>query len=234
MTSTRLPGKVILPIMARPTLDLLIERLRRSKCLDGVVVATTTNATDDVLESLAERMGVECFRGSEEDVLGRVLGAAHATGTELIVEITGDCPLVDPAIIDELVGIFRAGRYHYVSNTLRRTYPRGLDAQVFSTGTLAEVASLTDDPADHEHVSLYIYEHPERFSLFNLDSGLPEKYWDTRLTVDTPEDFELVRRIYEALYPENPGFATKEVLAFLDAHPGLLDLNRHIHQKTVR
>ena len=234
MTSTRLPGKVILPILGRPTLELLIERLQRSQCLDGIVVATTTNSTDDVLEALSAKLGVECFRGSEEDVLGRVLGAARASHTELIVEITGDCPLVDPAIVDQLIGIYRANRYDYVSNTLKRTYPRGLDVQVFSTATLGEVAGLTDDPADHEHVSLYIYEHPERFRLFNLESGLPERYGDLRLTVDTPEDFALIQGIYERLYPDNPTFAMDHVLALLDQHPDLLELNRHIRQKAVR
>lgn len=234
MTSTRLPGKVVLPILGRPTLELLIERLQRAQCLGGIVVATTTNATDDVLEALAVRLGVECFRGSEEDVLGRVLGAAGATGAELIVEITGDCPLVDPAIIDHLVGIYRTNRYDYVSNTLKRTYPRGLDVQVFSSATLAEVARLTDDPVDHEHVSLYIYEHPERFRLFNLESGLPEKYWDLRLTVDTPEDFALIQGIYERLYPGNPKFAMRDILDLLDRNPDLLDLNKHIRQKAVR
>lgn len=234
MTSTRLPGKVILPILGRPTLELLIERLQRSQCLDGIVVATTTNATDDVLEALATKLGVGCFRGSEDDVLGRVLGAAQASNTELIVEITGDCPLVDPAIVDDLLGVYRTGRYDYVSNTLNRTYPRGLDVQVFSAETLGEVAKLTDDPVDHEHVSLYIYEHPKRFRLFNLESNLEQKYWDIRLTVDTPEDFALIRGIYEKLYPDNPEFATRDILALLDRTPELLELNRHICQKAVR
>ncbi|MBI5937889.1 MAG: glycosyltransferase family protein [Betaproteobacteria bacterium] len=234
MTSTRLPGKVVMPILGRPTLELLIERLQRAQCLDGIVVATTTNATDDVLEALAAKLGVECFRGSEDDVLSRVLGAAQASNTELIVEITGDCPLVDPAIVDQLIGIYRANSYDYVSNTLKRTYPRGLDVQVFSASTLGEVARLTDDPVDHEHVSLYIYEHPERFRLYNLESGLSEKYWDLRLTVDTPEDFALIRDIYERLYPVNPTFAMKDVLLLLDQQPDLLDLNRHIRQKAVR
>lgn len=234
MTSSRLPGKVMLPICGKPELELLVERLRQSRLLDGVVIATTTNATDDVLEALAARLGVGCFRGSEEDVLDRVLKAAQATGTEVIVEVTGDCPLVDPDILDGLVALYRRGEHDYVSNTLRRTYPRGLDVQVFSTATLADVARRTDDPVDHEHVSLYIYEHPELYRLHNQDSGLPERWWDLRLTLDTEEDYTLIRRVFEALYPGQPDFRMGDILALLERHPEWLDVNRHIQQKKVR
>ncbi|MDD1664201.1 MAG: glycosyltransferase family protein, partial [Methanomicrobiales archaeon] len=172
MTSTRLPGKVLLPVLGRPLLDHLIERLKRARTLDQIIVATTTNATDDPVEALARNLGCGCFRGSEEDVLERVLSAAHRFGVDLIVEITGDCPLMDPAIVDILVETYRLNRYDYVSNVLERTYPRGMDTQVFPTKVLDEVARLTDDPVDHEHVSLYIYNHPERFSLHNVESGL--------------------------------------------------------------
>ncbi|MDP3396777.1 MAG: glycosyltransferase family protein [Methanoregula sp.] len=234
MTSTRLPGKILRPILNRPTLELLIERLGRARTLDQIIVATTDNKTDDPVEDLTKRLGVGCFRGSEDDVLDRVLKAAHKYNVDTIVEITGDCPLIDPELVDVLVGIFRNKSYDYVSNVLTRTYPRGLDTQVFSTKALEEVNRLTQDPVDHEHVSYYIHEHPETFRLYNLESDLPKKFWDIRLTVDTIEDFTLINAIFEELYPANPAFSTKDILALLEEKKDFLNINRHIQQKKVR
>ena len=234
MTSSRLPGKVLLPVLGRPLLDHLIERLKRARTLDTIIVATTTKATDDPIEALALDLGCGCFRGSEEDVLERVLCAAQRFGVDVVVEITGDCPLMDPAIIDVLVETFRLNRYDYVSNVLTRTYPRGMDTQVFPTAVLDEVARLTSDPVDHEHVSLYIYNHPERFSLHNVESGLPPRYYDLRLTVDTEEDFQLIRTIFEELYPEIADFSLGDILNLFDRRPELAEINRHVQQKKVR
>jgi len=234
MSSSRLPGKVLLPILGKPMLELMIERVLRAQSLNQVVVATTTNPADDEIELLARRMGVGFFRGSESDVLNRVLGAAQSVGADVIVELTGDCPLADPALIDRLVNIYQANDFDYVANTLTRTWPRGLDTQVFSTATLALVSQLTQDPVDHEHVSLYIYEHPERFRLRNVVSDLAERYWDLRLTVDTLADFKLIEIVYQNLYPQNSAFALRDVLALFDAHPELAELNREVKQKQVR
>lgn len=234
MTSSRLPGKVMIPILGKPVLQHLVERLRRSALLDGIVIATTIKETDDVLESLARQLGIECFRGSEEDVLDRVLRAAKATGTRAIVEITGDCPLVDPAIVDRAIALHRDSGCDYVSNTLVRTFPRGLDVQVFSTDVLARVSDLTDDPVDHEHVSLHIYEHPEIFSLLNFESGWPATCADWRITLDTADDLRLIRNIFEMLSPENPAFDAEAIRHLLDERPDLADINRHIVQKQVR
>lgn len=234
MTSTRLPGKIMRPVLGKPLLELLVERIKRAQGVDEVVIATTTNADDDQVESLTQRLGIGCFRGSEHDVLDRVLRAAHAFDADLIVEITGDCPLIDFQVIDKLLEVYHANDYDYVANVLRRTYPRGLDTQVFATSVLDEVARLTDDPVDHEHVSLYIYEHPERFELHNVESGLPEEYWDLRLTVDTPDDFELIRRIYEELYPSNPAFTIEDIVKLFQRQPELRSINEHISQKAVR
>lgn len=234
MTSTRLPGKVLLPVLGRPLLGHLVERLQRAGTLDQVIIATTTNATDDPVEALARELGCGWFRGSEEDVLDRVLRAAHAHEVGLIVEVTGDCPLMDPAIVDTLVKTFRDGGWDYVSNVIERTYPRGMDAQVFPTAVLDEVAGLTSDPVDHEHVSLYIYNHPERFALKNVASGLPPEYHDLRLTVDTKEDFELIRIIFEELYPRKPDFGLRDILDLFDRRPELAGINRHVRQKKVR
>jgi spore coat polysaccharide biosynthesis protein SpsF len=222
------------PILGRPMLELLVERLKRAETLDRIVIATTDNDTDDVIEALAHRLEVGCFRGSEEDVLDRVLRAALSEHADIIVEITGDCPLVDPGVIDRLVRIYQNEKFDYVSNTLKITFPNGLDTQVFSTRVLQEVSNLSQDPADREHVSLYIYEHPERYSLHNVESDLPEKYWDLRLTVDTIEDFHLITNIYERLYSSNPAFNLHDVVDLLEREPELIEINREIRQKPVR
>lgn len=234
MKSTRLPGKNLRPILGRPMLEMLIERLKRCRMLDGIVVATTPDVTDDVIEVLCGKLGVSCFRGSMEDVLDRVLRAAQSVDADVIVEITGDCPLTDPGIVDQAVEFFLGNKYDYVSNVLQLTYPLGIAVQVFPVKVLEEVSRLTQDPADREHVSLYIYEHPERYALHNIESGLPEKYRNYRLTVDTSEDFALICAIFEALYPDKPAFDLGDMLAFLDSNPALLELNRGIQQRFVR
>ena len=233
MTSSRLPGKVLLPAAGRPLLEHMIERLGRARHVDAVVVATTEEAACDPIAELADRLGVGCFRGSEEDVLGRVLGAAQAYDADVIVETTGDCPLIDPAIVDLVIERFAEGGVEYCSNTLERTYPRGMDVQVFPAAVLAEVTELTNDPADREHVSLYIYEHPERYRLRSVVSERPDTA-ELRLTVDTQEDYALVKAIFEALYPRDPAFGLEAVLALMDERADLRELNRHIQQKPVR
>ncbi len=234
MRSTRLSGKVLKLILGRPMLALMIERLQRVRQVDQIVVATTDNPADDPIADLACQQGVGLFRGSEEDVLDRVLRAARAANADVIVETTGDCPLIDPEVVDSVVGVYLANEFDYVSNTLCQTFPGGLDTQVSSTAVLEQVASLTRDPVDHEHVSLYIYEHPERFSLHNVESGLPEKYWNLRLMVDTLEDFALISAIFEELYPKNPAFCLHDVLDLLDRRPELVEINQHVQPKPVR
>jgi spore coat polysaccharide biosynthesis protein SpsF len=228
MTSSRLPGKVLLDAAGQPLLAHMIERLRRARTLDAIVIATTEEAASDPIVALAEDLSVGCFRGSEEDVLGRVLGAARAHGAELIVETTGDCPLIDPGVVDLIVGRFRDGGVDYCSNTLERTYPRGMDVQAFPFAVLEEVDRLTDDPADREHVSLYIYEHPERYRLVGIEARGRRRRPDLRLTLDTAVDLAVIRAVYEALWRENPAFTIEDVIDYLDAYPELAELNRSV------
>jgi spore coat polysaccharide biosynthesis protein SpsF len=233
MTSSRLPGKVLLPVLGRPLLEHMVERLRRSRRIDAIVLATTAEAASDPLEALAAELGIGCFRGSEDDVLGRVLGAARAHDADVIVETTADCPLIDPAVVDLVVERFEQGDADYCSNTLERTYPDGLDVEVFPTAVLAEVDRLTADPADREHVSLYIYEHPERYRLRNVASRRPDTgAW--RVTVDEPADYALVTAIFEALYPADPAFGFEAIVALLDARPELRALNDDVEAKPAR
>jgi len=234
MRSSRLPGKVVKPILGRPMLALLIERLQRVPEIDAVVVATTVHENDAAIEQVARGAGAECFRGSEEDVLDRVLQAARTAEADLIVEVTGDCPLLDPKTVGRVIRAFLSGRVDYCSNVIQRTYPRGMDIQVFPVAVLARVAELTQDPAYREHVSLYIYEHPEQFRLRNVESGLDPALRDYRLTVDTPEDFVLVQAVYEELYPSNPAFGLREILELFERRPDLPALNSSVRQKAVR
>ena len=163
-----------------------------------------------------------------------MLDAARAVGAELIVETTGDCPLIDPGLIDQLIATFQANQVDYCANVLTASYPRGLDAQVFSTDVLALVDSLTADPADREHVSLYIYEHPERFRLLRLASGQSPDVGAHRWTVDTAEDLAFVAAVYAALYPRNQAFQWTDVLELVNQRPELTQINHQVRQKAVR
>lgn len=231
MTSSRLPGKVLKEALGKPMLELMIERLRRTPSIDAVVIATTVNATDEPLVDLAGRLGVGVFRGSEDDVLVRVLDAARAFEADVIVETTGDCPLIDPTLVELCIQEYLEAGVDYVSNVLERTYPRGMDTQVFATEVLADVAARTDDAEDHEHVSLYIYSHPEIYSLKNLPG--PPELTDPGLglTLDTAEDFEMIRLIFEALYADNPSFGLADVMTYLGRNPDLRKLNDHVQRK---
>jgi spore coat polysaccharide biosynthesis protein SpsF len=232
--STRLPGKVLLPIVGKPMLALMIERLQRARTIDEIVIATSANPADDAIALLATDMGAHVFRGSEEDVLDRVVKAAQSRNADIIVETTGDCPLIDPGIVDKVVGDFLMGGADFVSNVLPHTTPRGTDVRVFWAKDLAEINVRSQDPADHEHVSLHFWEHPERYRCRNVETDLPEAAAHLRLTVDESADLELVREVYQRLYPSNPAFTLADVLQLLDQQPGLAAINRHTPQKAVR
>lgn len=234
MASSRLPGKILLPLCGKPSLERLVERARRSRYLADVVIATTINPADDTVGYWARECGISVFRGSEDDVLLRVLGAARHFNADILVELTGDCPLIDPAIIDQLIELYQSGDYDYVSNVLERTYPRGLDTQVFSTAVLQEVERTTQDPADRENVSLYIYEHPERFKLGGIQAPAELHAPELRICVDREEDYEVVKAVYEALYFKNQSFTSCDVVKFLKTHPEITARNAHVRQKAVR
>jgi spore coat polysaccharide biosynthesis protein SpsF len=231
MTSSRLPGKVLEDIGGMPMLGLMLRRLRASQTLDAVCVATTENPKDEPLVSLARHHGALSFRGSEDDVLARVLGAATASSADVIVELTGDCPLIDPGVVDACVLAYFSQDVHYCANTLERTFPRGLDTQVFSRSVLAEVAKLTDDPADREHVSLYIYEHPDRYALHNVSAVGDLAHPEWRWTVDTEDDLRFVRAVAAELGPD---CTTRQMSRLLQARPDIVAINSHLVQKPLR
>lgn len=232
--ATRLPGKLLMPILGEPMLGRMVERLRRSRTIDDIVIATVTGTSDDALAAYAEALGVHVFRGSEDDVLDRVVGAARSQSADIIVETTGDCPLIDPGLVDKVVGDFLIGGADFVSNILPHTTPRGTDVRVFRAPDLSHINDSSADPADHEHVSLHFWEHPERYICRNVQTDLPGEAASLRLTVDTPEDLELVRAIYAELYEANPAFTLADVLMLLNRRPDLAVVNRHVQQKPAR
>ena len=233
MTSTRLPGKVLLPVAGRPMLSYQLERLRCVGQVDRIVIATTTNATDDPIVDFCATEGVDCTRGSEQDVLSRYFEAASRFAAGTVVRVTSDCPLIDPQLVDSAISAYRdeAGGCDYVSNMLEPSWPYGMAVEVFSARTLAEAHVEATAEAEREHVTPFIYWRPGRYSLksLSMQPDLSQHRW----TVDTPEDFELVRRILESLYPHKPCFAMADVLALLAEHPDWAAINRHIEQKTL-
>lgn len=232
MASTRLPGKVLLPAAGRPLLQHLVDRLRAVPSLDQIVIATTTAAGDDVLERFAHAQGVGCFRGSPDDVMQRVIDAAEACEADVIVEVTGDCPLIDPEIVEQMIRTYRAheGQAEYVSNCAVRSFPDGMEVQVFRLDTLRRSAALTDDPLDHEHVTLHIRKHPELFPQAHLVAP-PAQHWPgLGLTLDEPGDYELIRALVEH-FADRPMFGCAETLALLRSRPDLLALNSAVVRK---
>lgn len=212
MSSTRLPGKVLKPILGRPMIERQIERLRRSRALTRIVVATSTAASDDELAAAVEAMGVPVHRGALDDVLGRFVGAIEAFGLAGdMVRLTADCPLADAGVIDEAIALMRRDGLDYVSNGRERTYPRGLDVEVFRIDALLASARETDDPYDREHVTPYLYKPGARFRQGHLKQARDDSA--LRWTVDYPEDFDFVARVYEALYPADPAFTTDAIRA---------------------
>ncbi|MCD6163597.1 MAG: glycosyltransferase family protein [candidate division Zixibacteria bacterium] len=234
MTSSRLPGKVLMPLLKKPALERMIERVKYARYIDEIVVATTVNKTDDPIVELCGRLGVGYYRGSEEDVLNRVLNTARNAKADLICELTGDCPLIDPLIIDQVVTAHCSGSYDHTSNFLnQRTFPVGLDVQVFPTKVLEEVSRLTDDPIDHVHVSYFIYCNPKLFRLNGITAN-PEVFGpDIRITLDTKEDYKLIQKIYTFLYNESSIFYAKDIVKFIKDNPELMTINRHVRQKTA-
>lgn len=231
MTSTRLPGKVLKPVLGKPLLEYQIERLQRVKFADEIVIATTTNATDDPIVELCDRLSVPYFRGSEADVLARYHGAATAHYADVVVRVTSDCPLIDPKVIDRTIQYYLdfQDEFDYVANCLKRTYPRGMDTEVFSFTALNEVFLEATAQPDREHVTPFIHRQPTRYNLGHVLYAKDCSQY--RWTVDTPEDFELIQNILEAIYPENSEFSLEDCLQLLDRHPKWSKINAHIEQK---
>lgn len=227
--SSRLPGKILLEALGRPLLALMLDRVRAARQLDEVVVATTSLPADDVIRELARRLDVACVSGHPLDLLDRHFQAAQAAQADAVVKIPSDCPLIDPRVIDEVVGVYRreADRYDFVSNLHPATWPDGNDVEVVSRRVLEEAHREAQRGYEREHTTPFVWDHPERYRLGNV-------IWKTgqdlsashRLTLDYPEDFQVIARVFAALQrPQQPPFSVEDIVAYLDAHPEVAALN---------
>jgi spore coat polysaccharide biosynthesis protein SpsF len=230
--STRLPGKILKKINDKFVLDYVFDRLKFSKELDNIVLATTTEKKDDILEQYSSKKGIDHFRGSEEDVLNRYYHAAKKYNADIIVRITSDCPLIDPDIVDKVIRQHNTDKFDYTANTIKRTFPRGLDVEVFNFDVLEIDFKNATEKYQREHVTPYIIEHPEKFKLKNVEAKGKLYRPDIRITIDTIEDFELIKKIIQNFH--NLSFKSEEIIDFLDKNPDLLEINKFIRQKSVR
>lgn len=229
--SIRLPGKVLKPVLGQPMLARQIERVKRAQTLDQIIVATTTNPADSPITQLTDHLGISSFRGSETDVLDRFYQAAKKFRADIIVRLTGDCPVIDPAVIDMTVTAFHRQPADYVSNVHRRSFPRGMDVEVVNFKALKLAWRQAKSNYDREHVTAYIYARPKRFKLKTILAPAPLRRPELRLTVDEPADLKLIRQIYHRLYPRKPNFNLQDIITFLDQHPKLTTINQAVTQK---
>lgn len=243
MGSNRLPGKVMMEISGKPVLQILTERLSRSKLIDEIVIASTVSEADEKIAEFGKRFNIKVFRGSEEDVLGRVVGAAEFVNAGIIVEITGDCPLMDPEVADYVTGEYLNNfpEYDYVTNigyvnNEKREIPIGMDIRVFTYKDLKHISEITDDPEDREHVSLYFFRTgKDKYRLYNVKTpGKWKRDYEVRLALDTKEDFDFIREIYERLTKIKPDFNLEDILNYLDKNTDLLKINSGVKQKKVK
>lgn len=233
MGSTRLPGKILKKVNGRTLLDYQIERVMQSKMINQIIIATTVKESDDPIVDFCIKANIDYYRGSEEDVLSRYYEAAKKFEADIIVRLTSDCPIIDPEVIDRVIQYYIENRskLDYVSNTIERTYPRGLDTEVFSFNVLKQAHKEAILDRDREHVTAYFYTNPDEFRLGFVKHDLD--YSGYRWTVDTEEDFKLIELILNSLYVEGTIFDLSDVISLLEKHPGWNEINKHIEQKKL-
>ena len=236
MGASRLPGKMLMPIGGRPAIAYMLDRVRQCRELDAIVVATTTNPSDDAIAACAKQEGIACFRGSEEDVLARVCDAQAFMKSDIVVELCGDCPFSDPDVIDTGISTFLAGDADVVSTTQKPEFPAGIDVQVFRYADLEDVRqTVGDDPAVREHVSLYFYEHPDIYRVHHMAAPAEIRRPDLRLLLDYAEDLALLRAVHDRLAPRHgANFGTADIVDLFRREPELSVLNAHCVDKAVR
>ena len=229
MTSARLPGKVLTDLGGQPVLARVLNRVARARMIGDIVVATTTQTSDDVLAETCAERGWHSFRGNEIDVLDRYYHAAKAYKADNIVRVTADCPLVEPEVIDLVVGTLLETNYDYASNVLKRTYPRGLDVEAMTCTCLSRAWHETSEPWHRAHVTPYVYLNPGKFRLASVtgDADFSAHRW----TVDTPQDLEFVKAVYNRLGNDD-AFSWRDVLRIVAEEPWLANINRNVTQKS--
>ncbi|WP_046245084.1 cytidylyltransferase domain-containing protein [Hymenobacter terrenus] len=226
--SSRLPGKVLLPLVGQPLLVRMVERVQRAQLAGTVVVATTTEAADDALADCCATHGLPCFRGDALDLLDRHYQAARHYGADVVLKIPSDCPLIDPAVIDQVLGFYLANAEHYdfVSNLHPATFPDGNDVEIMPIAVLETAWREARRPLEREHTTPFFWENPDRFRLANVpwESG-QDFSMSHRWTIDYPEDYAFISAVYEALYPTNPAFGLDDILNLLTARPDIAQIN---------
>ncbi|MCF7917298.1 MAG: glycosyltransferase family protein [Candidatus Omnitrophica bacterium] len=234
MGSTRLPGKILKDIKGRSMLWHVVDRVDYSNLIDKIVIATTEDKEDDKIENFCKTNNVYFYRGNQEDVLDRYYQTAKNYQADLIIRITSDCPLIDPCIIDKAITHYldNEEKADYVSNTLERTYPRGMDVEVFPFRALEIAWQKAKEEYQREHVTPYIYENPDTFNLSCIKNENDLSY--LRLTVDEEKDLELVREIYKKLYQKYNIFYLKDILGLFKKYPELELINKEVKQKNIK
>ena len=233
MGSTRLPGKVMKEILGKPVILWDLDRISLSKLVDEIVVAIPYGKENDVIVDTIKEYNdkIVITKGSEDDVLDRYYQAAVQANANVVVRITSDCPLIDPTVIDNVIEQFLDNDCDYCSNSLTRTYPRGLDTEVFSFKALEEAWNEAKKDYEREHVTPYIIENPDKFKLLNVANDIDLSHF--RWTLDTKEDFEFINAVYKRIFPKKQLFLMDDVLELLGKEPELIEINRHIEQKQL-
>lgn len=233
--STRLHGKVMKELRGKTVLSHVVDRVKRSKRLDKVIIATTKNKEDDEIVNECKKIGVEYHRGSVDNVLSRYYEVANNENADIIVRVTSDCPLIDPEIIDEMIKYFEkeneVGHIDYLSNSIIETFPRGFDVEIFTYDSLREAYNNAKLDYEKEHVTPYIYMNKDKFIIKNFSND--KNYSQYRLTLDTIEDYILINNIYEHLYIENQIFYFKDIINYLNQNPNISQINKDIKQKKL-
>lgn len=228
MTSTRLPGKIMLQACNKTFLTHMLERVNRSKMLDKIMIATTKNQTDDIIEEFCKSNNIECYRGSEDDLIDRYKMAADKISADVVVRLTSDTPLLDPAIIDKMIVTYQNNNYDLVCNNfpLPRTYPDGMNVEVFSYKVLNEIHKEAKKPSDREHVTFFVWMHPEKYRSYRVD--YEKDLSNYRFNLDYYDDYLFLKSVFEGIYPNNDLFTMEDVIDWLDEHPDVLKLNETI------
>ncbi len=229
MGSSRLPGKVLRKIKGKTLLELYLNRVKPNQLIDKIVIATTTKSSDDIIEELAKKLGFDCFRGSESDLLDRFWQCAKKYKADVIVRLTADDPFVDYQVIDRAIKIFNENQADFVTNHFEPTYPEGLDIEVYSIGALERSWQDAKLLSEREHVFPYIQNHQSQFKIINFRQD--SDYSHLRWTIDYDCDFEMTKIIYDYLYNDNPIFLQDDILSLLEKHPEIAEMNAHINRK---
>ncbi len=229
MGSSRLPGKVMLPILDRPLFVRQVERVRSAALAGVIVVAATVDPADDIIEDICKQEGILCYRGHAADLLDRHYQVALQHAADVVIKIPSDCPLIDPAIIDTVISYYLENKeqYDYVSNLHPASYPDGNDVEVMEFAALEHAWKHADKQLEREHTTPYIWEHPDKFRIGNVVMAQhPDYSMDFRFTIDYHEDYQFIKAVYEALYENNPLFSVTDILALLAEREDIYAINR--------